>query len=73
MADQPVMTGEQVLLVSFQDNAYLDSGHSSQVIYAGLLQSFIPFKLYTVYSIFESHAHISISNRQPNCLFIIFQ
>ncbi len=33
MADQPVMTGEQVLLVSFHGNADLDSGRSSLYIY----------------------------------------
>ncbi len=32
MADQPVMTGEQVLHVSFQGNADLDSGRSSQYL-----------------------------------------
>ncbi len=33
MADQPVMSCEQVLLVYFQGNADMDSGRSSQYIY----------------------------------------
>ncbi len=33
MADQPMMSCEQVLLVHFQGNADMDSGRSSQYIY----------------------------------------
>ncbi len=33
MADQPVMSCEQVLLVYFQGNADMHSGRSSQVIF----------------------------------------
>ncbi len=41
MADQPVMPCEQVLLMSFQGNADVDSGRSSQYVakYVGYITS----------------------------------
>ncbi len=69
MADQPVMSCEQVLLVHFQGNADVDSGRSSQYIYIyiyiyTLYYTKIPLLLKLVFS----SPYIYVQLCQFNCL-----
>ncbi len=65
MADQPVMSCEQVLLVHFQGNADVDSGRSSQYIYIYIYTlSKIPLLLKLVFS----SPYIYVQLCQFNCL-----